>query len=251
MDAPLTLVDGVIIILTALSALLAMARGFTREVLGILSVLGAGILAVYGAMPFAPLLLTVIDLKPLAKGLEIPVSNVALWVCGALLFVIFWIIFSVFTHKLSGKVAASAAGGADRGLGLIFGALRGLLILGFVYAIYGNFVPVSNRPVALNEAKLLGVLETSADTVRYFGKLILPAKISEGLQETASAPKAEDLKTKKASKEPEIKDSDMINLLIKQTEPLTENDAEANMRTEEKYKELEKVLKELEAQHIP
>ncbi len=241
MSAPLTLVDGVIIILTSLSALLAMARGCTREVLGILSVAGAGLLALYGSIPFEPILTQLIDLKPLAKALEAPVSNVAIWVCGAVLFTILWIVFSVFTHKLSRKVAASAAGGVDRGLGLIFGAVRGLLILGFVYAVYTGFVAEKNRPPALKEAKLIDVLNVSSDVVRNIADTILPEKVSQGLQENKET--IEKKPVKKIDKET----GETIELLIEKTAPLKEDEKSAAPAG----KRLEEVLKKLEEQSKP
>ena len=197
MESPLTVIDGIVIIVIALSAILAMARGFTREVLGILSVLAASLCAVYGAVPASPLVASVIDLSPISDKLGMGEASIAGWITGGLLFLVCWIIFTILTHKLSNFVSDSAVGGIDRFLGFVFGALRGLFILGVIYTVYTYFVPKQNFSPVLTSSKTLGLLDGSSDFILRISKDILPEEVAKGIDDHQKNDRKEDAPKKK------------------------------------------------------
>ena len=103
-----------VIAIVLISALLAMVRGFTREVLAIASWGAAAVAAIY----FHPYLL------PFVKN-YISKDAVALAVAAAIVFFVTLIVVSVITIKISDAILDSKVGPLDRSLGFVFGAVRG------------------------------------------------------------------------------------------------------------------------------
>ncbi|WP_336276278.1 CvpA family protein [Bartonella sp. CB178] len=114
----ITILDGVVVVIVLLSALLAMLRGFSREVLSLVSWVIAAIA-------------TLFFFKPVLPFSEQYISNkmIALIVTLTTLFVIILIITSIITMRISDYIIDSRIGILDRSIGFIFGALRGLLIV--------------------------------------------------------------------------------------------------------------------------
>jgi len=114
--------DLAVLALLAVSGLLAMLRGFVREVLGIGAWVGAAVagLALHGHA--APLLHAWLE-----PGL---IANV---VAGGAIFVVVLILLSLVARFLSDRVQDSAAGAIDRTLGLVFGLVRGVALVCFAY----------------------------------------------------------------------------------------------------------------------
>ena len=114
-----------LIVIILISALLAMLRGFTREVLAIASWGAAAIAAVY----FYPLVLPYV--KPYIQK-----DVVAMAASAAAVFFVTLILVSIITIKLSDAILDSKVGALDRSLGFLFGAARGLLlcVIAFVFS---------------------------------------------------------------------------------------------------------------------
>jgi uncharacterized membrane protein required for colicin V production len=92
MESSLTVIDATVIVFTILSAILAMARGITREVLGVASFMGASFIATHQVDLFSPLLMASVDLFPLANKFSTNMNVIASWITGGILFIILWII---------------------------------------------------------------------------------------------------------------------------------------------------------------
>ena len=178
----LTAIDGVLIIIVLLSAILAMAQGLTREVLSILSASGSFIAATYLAQPLAPVLSSMFDLKPFLEYINIPESLMAAILTGGILFLFIWVIFSILTHRMATWVENSAIGGVDRFLGFVFGIVRGLVGLGILYILYSYTTPRANYPYMLAQAKTLPLLDSTAKILSDVSALILPDEFSQPLQ---------------------------------------------------------------------
>jgi membrane protein required for colicin V production len=104
------------------SGLLAMLRGFVRELLGIGAWLGAALAGLFLHPLLAP------HLHPwLAPGL---IANLA---AGGAIFLVVLILLSLLARFLSDRVRDSAAGSIDRTLGLVFGLVRGVALVCFAY----------------------------------------------------------------------------------------------------------------------
>jgi membrane protein required for colicin V production len=187
MESPLSIIDAVVIIFIVLSAILAMARGITREVLGVVSFFGAGFVSTYSADAFAPLLTSVIDLYPLANKFSGNVNVIASWLTGGVIFVIMWIIFTIITAKLSRFISDSAVSGVDSMLGFLFGVVRGLFVVGIVYTMYTHFVSPEKYHSTVVKAQLKPVLDKTSKIIVKLADLLLPERIAEGFSKRPEA----------------------------------------------------------------
>ena len=113
---PITILDGILIGVTLFSAVLAMVRGFSREVLSVASWVAAAAAAYY----FYPLLVPyVIEYTP-GKG-----EQLAMAVSAGIIFLVALIVVSVLTMRIADFVIDSRIGALDRTLGFVFGAITG------------------------------------------------------------------------------------------------------------------------------
>jgi len=149
---PVTLLDIVLLAVMLVSALLAMIRGFMREVLSIASWIAAAAVTIY----FYPKLL------PFAQQ---HVSNdiVAKAVVIGGLFLGTLIIVSVITIKVSDTILDSRIGALDRTLGFLFGLGRGLIIVVVAFLFFAWLVPAPKQPDGVRNAKSLEVLNKTGE----------------------------------------------------------------------------------------
>ena len=148
----LTWVDFVVIAVVAISTLFAVLRGFISEVLSIAAWVAAAFAALYFGHFGAVILAHYVKALWLARVLGY----------GAV-FLIVLIPISIAAFRISERVRESAAGPVDRALGAIFGVVRGLVIVGGLYILFSLFVPLRDQPASLREAKLLPVIQESAE----------------------------------------------------------------------------------------
>jgi membrane protein required for colicin V production len=141
-----------VIAIVLISAVLAMVRGFTREVLAIASWGAAAVAAIY----FHPLVLPFV--KP-----YISKDTIALAVAAAIVFFATLIIVSIITVKISDAILDSKVGPLDRSLGFVFGALRGLLLCVIAFAFFNWLVPEKTQPVWVKDAKLKPLLQSTGE----------------------------------------------------------------------------------------
>lgn len=179
----LTVIDGIVIIVVLLSAILAMAQGLTREVLSIASFLGSVVVASHLAEPASPLLSNSFDLSPFLQYVPVSEGVMAALLAGAILFVFSWIIFSILTHRFATWVENSAIGGVDRFLGFVFGVLRGLAGVGILYLGYTYVSPREHYIAPLAQAKTLPILDKTVDVLTALSQVVLPDSVADGLKE--------------------------------------------------------------------
>jgi membrane protein required for colicin V production len=146
MIGPLSYFDAALLALGLISALLAMYRGFMREMLSIVSwAVAAGV--AYFAFKRAQDSIGV----EIGKQLGIGGTNGAV-VGGALVaaitFLVVLIIVHLITTRISDAILDSSVGMIDRILGFIFGFLRGALIMVIVFMIYEGFYPEKEKQFA-------------------------------------------------------------------------------------------------------
>src|ERR1700719_1725547 len=144
---PISLLDIVLIVVMLISGLLAMVRGFMREVLSITAwVIAAGAtLYSYG------------KLLPLAKQYFNNDIVAAVAVVGGV-FLLTLLIVSVLTIRLSDMVLDSRVGALDRTLGFLFGLARGLVIVVVAFMFFNWLVPDRSQPEWVKGAKSRVVL---------------------------------------------------------------------------------------------
>lgn len=150
---PVPILDLVVIGVVLISALLAMVRGLTREVLAIIAWVAAGAAAWF----FHPLAL------PYAQA-HITNGTVALVAAIGGIFLVTLIVVSLITVKISDFVLDSRIGPLDRSLGFVFGAARGFLICVIGWIFFAWLVQ-GQMPDWAAEARTRGLLQSTGDSL--------------------------------------------------------------------------------------
>lgn len=150
---PITLLDGILVGFTLVSAMLAMVRGFSREVLSIISWVAAAAAAFFFYKPVLPYVQPYIDNE-----------KVAMAAAAAIVFVIALIVVSVITMKLADWIIDSRVGALDRTLGFLYGAARGILVVA-VGLMFFDWLVGDKVPGWVAEAKSRPLLETIGDKI--------------------------------------------------------------------------------------
>ena len=157
-----TIVDAVILLIVLISGMLAYARGFTREGLAI----AGWIIAALGAFYFAPFLEPLIREIPVAGEFLRSSCTLSILAAFAVAFAIILVLVSIFTPLISGAILDSALGPIDRGLGFLFGAARGVLLVAVLYMLYDLLVPLDQRIAAVDAARSVAFIEETAAIIR-------------------------------------------------------------------------------------
>jgi membrane protein required for colicin V production len=152
---PITLLDIGLIIVMLVSGLLAMVRGFMREVLSIAAWVLAAVATLYSYS----------RLLPYAKQYfnNDIVATVA--VVGGV-FLLTLLIVSILTVRVSDMVLDSRVGALDRTLGFLFGLGRGLIIVVVAYMFFDWLVPDHSKPAWVLNAKSKVVLSSTGDWLK-------------------------------------------------------------------------------------
>lgn len=153
---PITLLDLIVLGVVLLSALLAMIRGFTREVLSIASWAAAAAATLYFLPEVRDWARTQIDLEP-----KILVDAIA----GAGIFLITLLLVSLVTMKLSDFILDSRVGPFDRALGFLYGAGRGLLIAIVAFLFFAWLVPERSQPTWVADSASRPILESAGQSL--------------------------------------------------------------------------------------
>lgn len=154
----ITLLDGILVVIMLISAILAMIRGFSREVLSIVSWVAAAV----AAATFYKLLSPTI-----AGAIPSVASNplVADAIAAAAIFLVVLVIVSYLTMLLADLIIDSRIGVLDRTLGFIFGAARGALLV--IITLMGFlWLANENEPEWVANAKSKPILVSIGTNIR-------------------------------------------------------------------------------------
>jgi len=149
---PITILDLVVLAVMLVSGLLAMVRGFMREVLSIAAWGAAALVTLYAFQKLLPTAKTYFSNDTVAA--VVVIAGVFL---GTL------IIVSIITVRISDMILDSRIGALDRTLGFLFGLARGLLIVVVAYLFFNWLVPDKQRPEWVTNAKSRTVLQGTGD----------------------------------------------------------------------------------------
>jgi membrane protein required for colicin V production len=149
---PLTLLDIGLLVVMLISGILAMVRGFMREILSIAAWLIAAAVTLYGYARAESYVRDYVTNDLLAKGIAI----------GGL-FLLTLLIVSLFTIKISDLVLDSRVGALDRSLGFLFGLARGLIIMVVAFLFFAWLVPAKSQPEWVTGARSRVVLQATGD----------------------------------------------------------------------------------------
>jgi membrane protein required for colicin V production len=139
---PINVADVVIALVIVISGVLAAFRGFIHEILAVISWIGAALATLYG-FPFA---------QPHVRRL-ITVPLIADMTAGVGIFLIVLIVLSILTRIVSRRIRTSALGPLDRSLGLVFGFLRGAVLICVGWLMFAWLLPREDHPQWVTEAK--------------------------------------------------------------------------------------------------
>jgi len=148
---PITLLDGVLVGFTLVSAVLAMVRGFSREVLSIVSWVAAAAAAYF----FYPLIVPYV--APYIDNDKVQIAAAAAGV-----FFVALIVVTIITMKIADFIIDSRIGALDRTLGFLYGAARGVLVVA-VGLLFFSWLVGPNPPSWISQAKSLPLLESVGD----------------------------------------------------------------------------------------
>jgi membrane protein required for colicin V production len=147
MDMPITLLDGILVGFTLVSAMLAMVRGFSREILSIASWVAAAAAAYFFYPQVVPYL------QPYVDNDKIQMAAAA-----GIVFVVALIIVTLITMRIADFIIDSRVGALDRALGFLYGAARGILVVA-VGLLFFDWLVGAHPPAWITEAKSRPFLE--------------------------------------------------------------------------------------------
>jgi len=147
-------VDVGVAVLVLISAILATARGFTREILSLATWAGSAAIAAYMYFYHQDIAAAYIKEPLVATGVTVIGS-----------FIVALIVLHLLTMWIGDLVVDSRVGPLDRTLGFVFGAARGVLIC-VVAAVFANFLlgpDPGKLPPMLKDAKSFPPLMSAGD----------------------------------------------------------------------------------------
>ena len=149
---PITWLDFLLLGVMLVSGLLAMIRGFMREVLSIAAWAAAAVATILLHDRLLPIAQANISNEYLARGAVI----------GGV-FLITLLVVSIVTVRISDLILDSRIGALDRTLGFLFGLGRGLIIVVVAFLFFSWLVPGNKQPEGVRNAKSRVVLENTGE----------------------------------------------------------------------------------------
>ena len=174
---PITILDIILLVVMLISGLLAMIRGFMREILSIAAWATAAVATLYLYSRLLPFAKQYFNNDIVAAGAVI--GGVFL---GTLLIV------SILTVRISDMILDSRIGALDRTLGFLFGLGRGLIIVVVAFLFFDWLVPQKSQPTWVSGAKSKVVLAGTGDWL----KSMLPDDPESTILKRLKKPKPED-----------------------------------------------------------
>ena len=174
---PITLLDIILLLVMLISGLLAMIRGFMREVLSIAAWIIAALVTLYAYPRVLPMAKQYFSNDIVANGVTV----------GGI-FLLTLLIVSIITVRISDLVLDSRIGALDRTLGFLFGLGRGLVIVVVAFLFFAWLVPQKAQPGWVQNAKSRVVLQGTGDWL----KGMLPEDPESTILKRLKRPRPED-----------------------------------------------------------
>ena len=147
--------DFAVLGLLALSGLLAMARGFVKELLSLAGWIIAAIVT-FMALPYVR--------EPVRNIVKS--QTIADIGSGIVIFLVVLVLCGLVTHALTRRLPSGTFGFVDGLFGLVFGLARGALLVSLAYLLLNFAFKSDNLPPWVLEAKTKPYLDQGADILR-------------------------------------------------------------------------------------
>jgi len=166
----LNMVDVAVLAVIGISILMGILRGATREILGVAGWIGAFAVVFYGLPLFRSFGRYYIHNPMIADA-----------VIAIILFILSFAVFILISRLISTGVKGSIFGGLDRSLGLVFGFLRGALLICLVYlGMTFFYAPPREMPENIQNARFTPWIAKGAfELKRLIPKSYLPLNLSQ------------------------------------------------------------------------
>ena len=174
-------VDIVVLAVIALSTLLALGRGFVKEVLSVLGWIGAAVitLAIFFYVP---------QVRDFARA-QITEPVIADIVAAVAIFTVSLFVLGMVNHYISSRVQGSSLGPLDKSLGLVFGLVRGVILVALAYMAMADWLLPNrqDRPEVINQARTEPYVEMAANYIKTLIPPDLKDRASAILEEGSKA----------------------------------------------------------------
>ena len=151
--------DWFIIIVLTISGIISSIRGFTKEILSLLLWIGALIAAISLEHLATPKINEFIGNQEISKIISYIV-----------VFIIFIFLGGIIIKFISKLIKWSGASGFDRFLGILFGLVRGLIVLFVIFLLLPSGLKTTNL---INNSKITPIIQKYAPEIEaYFRNLI-------------------------------------------------------------------------------
>jgi membrane protein required for colicin V production len=174
---PITLLDILLLVVMLISGLLAMIRGFMREILSIAAWGIAALVTLYSYSRLLPFAKQYVNSDMVAAGATV-----------AGVFLVTLLVVSIITVRVSDMILDSRVGALDRTLGFLFGLGRGLIIVVVAFLFFAWLVPDRSQPEWVRGAKSKVVLQSTGQWLM----AMLPDDPESTILKRLKRPKPED-----------------------------------------------------------
>ena len=165
-NSPINVADLAILAILVISGLLALSRGFVKEVLSI----AGWVIAAVAALELFPLL------QPIIRR-YVDQTLIADSIAAVGIFVVVLTVASFLSTAISRRVQRSEIGVLDRSLGFLFGLFRGGVVIALAYLVLVQVLPNNEQPDWLRQARTMPAIKYSAEMLAR----LAPDDIRDGL----------------------------------------------------------------------
>ncbi len=151
------IIDIIVAVVLLISAGISFLRGLIRELFTIAGVVGGIVASIFFSPPLAKIFRSwfgVVEGQEVEKLFDIiPMNFVADGLAYAAIFITFVIIISVFSQFFSAAVKAAGLGPIDRTMGVIFGLVRGALLIALLYLPFHLLMDEQSKTQYFSDSK--------------------------------------------------------------------------------------------------
>ena len=165
--------DILVVLVLVVSAIFGFVRGATRELVSVLAFLAAVAAAIAALHYTSPFIMALVETEWVAKSIAL-----------LLVFLAVYIALRLLGGALARRVHETELGSLDRIVGLGFGLVRAVVVLGVFNLVFHAAVPVESTPPWVVGARLYPLTETAAEALRTLAPkgILVAGKVAPALK---------------------------------------------------------------------